>query len=81
MPLGNPIGCALYDLTDAPDFPSDDDDFFSDWLYQRDSCLKVWAPSEDAAIYNARLACDEENFVPIDPLTRRYLPRSVHTRI
>lgn len=76
--IGKSFGCAVYDVTHAPDFPADDPDTFSDWLYTQDSCLKVWARSPEAARHNARLACDECNFIPVHPFTRRYLPREIH---
>lgn len=79
--VGKSYGCALYDLTQAPSFVSadrDDGELLEDWLHEQEACLKVWGPSEEAAVHNARLACDEHSFVPVNPLTRRYLPRQAH---
>ncbi|HEU5381591.1 MAG TPA: hypothetical protein VFV38_39725 [Ktedonobacteraceae bacterium] len=78
---GKSYGCSLYDLPLVPSVLSEDGDeveAFGDWLRTQEPCLKVWAPSEAAAIYNARLACDARNLIPVNPFTRRYLPRTVH---
>jgi hypothetical protein len=79
---GKSYGCSLYDMTFASSFLSEageeEAEAFGDWLRTQEPCLKVWGPSEDAVVHNARLACDEQNFIPINPFTRAYLPRTVH---
>ncbi len=75
---GKSYGCSIYDITHAPVFfPGDDDALFT-WLHEQEPGEKGWGPSEAAAVHNARLLCDEQNYVPVDPFTRTYLPRKVH---
>ncbi|HEU5376888.1 MAG TPA: hypothetical protein VFV38_15740 [Ktedonobacteraceae bacterium] len=78
---GKSYGASVYDLTEAPSFLSEDADageLLGKWLQTQEAYLKAWGPGEAAAIYNARLACAEENLIPVNPVTRRYLSRNHH---
>jgi hypothetical protein len=78
---GKSYGASVYDLGHAPAFVSeerDEEELLAEWLHEQECCLKAWGPSEAAAVHNARLACAEQNFVPVHPITRRYLPKARH---
>ncbi len=76
---GKSYGCSIYDLTAIAAFSEEDEDAFRDWLREQEAVEKVWAPSEKAAVHNARLTCYKHNWLPINPFTRRYVPRQTYT--
>jgi hypothetical protein len=73
---GKLYGCSIYNLNTVAPFSEENDDAFREWFREQEAVEKVWAPSEGAAVHNARLQCYNYNWLPIDPVTCRYVPRS-----
>lgn len=51
-------------------FNIDDEDAFTDYLASVDVLERVYAPSEESALHNAKLVCEEKNYT-IFPLSNK----------